>query len=68
MKFNKDKTKVMQKNTAKIRDFTLNMKIDGTQIEVVDELKLLGVKLTNDLKWNGHTKYLTQKGLKKCGY
>ena len=62
MKINKDKTKVMLFNTSKTRDFTPNLKIDGTEIEVVEELKILGVKVTSDLKWHEHIKYITKKG------
>ena len=62
IKINKEKTKVMLFNTAKTKDFTSNLKIGNTQIEVVEDLKLLGVKITNDLKWNAHISNLSKKG------
>ena len=37
-------------NTARLRDFTPKLKIDGDPIDVVEEIKLLGVILTSDLK------------------
>ena len=49
-------------NTVKIREVIfLNFKIDVTELEVVEKLKLLGAKVTNDLKWNVHTTYLTKE-------
>ena len=44
------KTKVMVFNTARTRDFTPTINIEGEQIERVDTLKLLGVKMTRDLR------------------
>ena len=63
MKVNIKKTKVMLFNTAKKHDFTPALKIDRQieVLEVTDEIKLLGVKITDDLKWNSNTKYITSK-------
>ena len=52
-------------NTQKVRDFNPTMYIENTHIEVVEELKLLGVKITSDLKWNSNTEYITKRGYKK---
>ena len=60
MRINIDKTKIMLFNTAKKNDFTPTLKINDKLIEVVDEIKLLGVKITSDLKWNENTKYITK--------
>ena len=30
-----------------------------------DQLKLLGVQITNDLKWNANTAYITRRGYNK---
>ena len=49
----------------KVRDFNPTMYIENTHIEVVEELKLLGVKITSDLKWNSNTEYITKRGYKK---
>ena len=65
MKINKDKSKLMLFNTKKSRDFTPKIAIKGKEIEVVEELKLLGVKITNDLKWNNNTEYITARAYKK---
>ena len=65
MKINKQKTKVMLFNTAKKRDFTPQLVIDNEIIEVVEEIKLLGVKITTDLKWNSNTEFITKKAYNK---
>jgi hypothetical protein len=65
MKINKNKTKVMLFNTARLRDFTPKLKIDGDAIDVVEEIKLLGVILTSDLKWNENTMHITKKAYNK---
>ena len=38
------------------------MKIENDEIEVVEKLKLLGVIISNDVKWNSNTSYITSKG------
>ena len=65
MKINKNKTKVMLFNTAKLKDFTPKLEIDGDPIDVVEEIKLLGVKLTSDLNWNENTMYITKRAYNK---
>ena len=61
MKINIEKSKVMLFNTAKTRDFSPEMKIEDDTLEVVEEMKLLGVKITSDLKWHCNTAYITQQ-------
>ena len=41
--------------------FTTNLQIDEETIEVGDQAKLLGVIITNDLKWDKNTKYLVKR-------
>ena len=65
MKINKEKTKFMLFNTARKRDFTPKFNIGGKDIETVEQLKLLGVQITNDLKWNANTDYITKRGYNK---
>ena len=43
MKINKTKTKAMLFNTARKKDFTTYLKIDNETVELVEEMKLLGV-------------------------
>ena len=61
MKINHKKSKVMLFNTARTNDFTPEMKLDGVLLEVVEEMKLLGVIITNDLKWHKNTEHITKK-------
>ena len=61
MQLNKKKTKVMLFNFSKKHKFTTSLQIDEETIEVVDQAKLLGVFITNDLKWDKNTEYLVKK-------
>ena len=61
VKVNQKKSKVMLFNTAKKHDFIPALCIDNEALEVVEEIKLLQVKITNDLKWSSNTKYITSK-------
>ena len=65
MKINKSKTKAMLFNSARTRDFTPKLNIEGDIIDVVEEMKLLGVKITSDLKWSANTQYTTNRAYKK---
>ena len=48
-------------NTSRKYDFTQALTINKNKLEVVEELKLIGVQITNDLKWNLNTKNITTK-------
>ena len=61
MKLNKDKTKVMLFNSARQSDFMPIIEVDGQNIEVVEDFKLLGVMISSDLKWQANTEYITKK-------
>ena len=61
MMLNKKKTKAMIFNYSKDHQFTTSLKIDDEELEIVEEAKLLGVIITNDLKWNKNTEYLVKK-------
>ena len=65
MKLNKDKTKVMLFNTAKQNDFMPEIAVDGENLEVVEEFKLLGVMISSNLKWETNTDYITNKAYKR---
>ena len=65
MKINIEKTKFMLFNTARKWDFTPKFEIEGKEIETVEQLKLLGVQITHDLKWNANTEYITKRGYNK---
>ena len=52
MKLNKKKTKVMIFNFTSEHQFTANLRLDNEDLEVVEQAKLLGVIISNDLKWD----------------
>ena len=61
MRLNQDKTKVILFNNAVKYDFqpTLTMD-DGNQLEVVEEMRLLGVQVRSDLSWKSNTTAICQ--------
>jgi hypothetical protein len=61
MKVNYKKTKVMLFNNCKKWDFMPNMEMEGHQLELAEEMKVLGVVLRSDMKWSSNTKYIVDK-------
>ena len=62
MKINEKKTKVMLFNSAIKRDFTPELKLRDKTPDLVEKFKLLGVKVTSEVKWNENTSNITKKG------
>ena len=60
LRIKEKKTNVMTFNFSRSQDFPPELAISGfnDQIEVISETKLLGIILTNDLKWAGNTEYI----------
>ena len=65
MRVNSGKTKTMLFNTAKNWDFLPQIQVDGTNLEVVEEYKLLGVIISSDLKWDKNTEHITKKAFSR---
>ena len=61
MKLNVAKCKFMLFNPTHIYDFIPQLQIQGTNIETMEEMKLLGLTLTNDLKWHANTEAMVKK-------
>ena len=61
MELNEEKTKFMIFNFTKKRQFTTRLNLNGKNVENVNEMKLLGTIITNDLKWNKNTKFLIKR-------
>ena len=55
MKLNIKKTKNMIFNFTKKYQFTTKLSVDSEPIEIVNQTKLLGTYLTDDLKWEKNT-------------
>ena len=52
--------KCMIFNNSKKSHFTSDLKLKGERLQVVEEAKLLGTIITNDLKWNKNTQKLVK--------
>ena len=62
MQINYQKTKVMLFNSSKTNDFIPEIVGgNGDILEVEEEFKLLGVKVTNDMKWDKNTQFICAK-------
>ena len=61
MSINATKTFEIRMDFSKIRGSVNQLFIDNTPIEVVHHSKILGVIVSDDLKWNKHVEYITRK-------
>ena len=61
MVLNQKKTKVMLFNFTDNYKFTTRLELNSENIEVVNQAKLLGFVITDDLKWDKNTEYLVKK-------
>ena len=69
MVINKDKTKVISFTKRRKWDFPPEVHFsDGTHIEYISETKLVGVIVSEDLKWHKNTAYICGKLEANCGY
>lgn len=55
MKLNPQKTKAILFNQARNYDFLPEVLVDGVQLDVVEEIRVLGVTLRSDLSWCKNT-------------
>ena len=65
MMLNQKKTKQIMFNFNRGKQFTTEVTLKNEPLEVVNEVKLLGVIISDDLKWHKNTNYLTKKVNKK---
>ena len=61
MKINCKKTKFMLFNPTETYDFIPDYELEGSHIETQEEMKILGLTLSNDLKWRSNTDSMTTK-------
>ena len=64
MLINKKKTKVMVFNPCKAWDFMPELTLDSQELEMVDEMRLLGVVVRSDMKLASNTEDMTVKAYK----
>ena len=62
---NKKKTKVMVFNPCKAWDVLPELTIDDQELEMVEEMRLLGVVITPDMKWASNTEQMLVKAYKR---
>ena len=62
---NTRKCKAMKFNFSKKHDFPLEITMGQDTLEEVNQLKLLGVIITSDLKWQMNTEYIVRKAMSK---
>ena len=68
MKLNLSKTKIIPFNFTKKLTFEPKYFLDGQLIDVVQEIKLLGVTITSNAKWDSNTRDLIKKGNKRLWF
>ena len=65
MKINYKKTKTMLFNPCTSLGFMPNLDLGGHELELVEEMKLLGLVITSDMKWAANKDYIVKRGYKK---
>ena len=65
MKVNFKKTKLMIFNQGKTMDFMPEFNIDGNEIQVVEEMRILGIIIRSDMKWSSNSDYIVSKAYKR---
>ena len=48
--------------------FTTRLELDEKNLEIVKQAKLLGVIITDDLKWGKNTEYFVKKAYMRLNY
>ena len=65
MRINYKKTKTMVFNPCTSADFMPDLRIENHELEVVDEIRLLGIIIQLDLKWSANTENMIKRAYKK---
>ena len=65
MKLNVPKTKLILFNPCISKDFMPEFMIEDTRIDLVEQVKLLGVVITSNLSWSANTDSITERCNKK---
>ena len=65
MQINYNKTKVMLFNPCHSVDFMPELEFGTDQLELVEEMRLLGVLLQSDMKWSSNTESIVKRASNK---
>ena len=65
MKLNFKKTKVMLFNPCWSVDFMPQLEVEDHELELVEEMRLLGVIIQSDMKWSANTDHIVKKASSK---
>ena len=68
MRFQPVKCNMMQLTNKNLNKIQASYTLEGTVLENVDNIKYLGVTITNDLKWNTHISNICTKANRTLGF
>ena len=68
MRFQPLKCNIMQITTKRIKKVNASYNLEGTVLDNVENIKYLGVTITNDLKWNTHVSNICTKANTTLGF
>ena len=68
MRFQPVKCNMMQLTNKNLNKIQASYTLEGTVLENVDDIKYLGVTITNDLKWNTHISNICTKANRTLGF
>ena len=68
MRFQPIKYNMMQLTNKNLNKIQASYTLEGTVLENVDNIKYLGVTITNDLKWNTHISNICTKANRTLGF
>ena len=68
MRFQPVKCNMMQLTNKHLNKIQAAYTLEGTVLENVDNIKYLGVTITNDLKWNTHISNICTKANRTLGF
>ena len=52
-------------NTGKLQDFQPELRVDDNEIQVVDEMRILGLIIRSDMKWSANTEHIVIRAFRK---
>ena len=66
MRFQPDKCNIMQFTRKRIETIKASYTLEGRVIDNVENIKYLGITITNDLKWNTRQQFYRTLGFLRC--